>query len=206
MFEQIKWDERGLVPAIVQDVQTRQVLMMAYMNAESLVRTLETGETVFWSRSRNELWHKGATSGNVQRVREIYADCDGDTLLVLVEQAGPACHTGAVSCFFNAIQTTQGPTTTMADMLNELEAIIRDRKANPRSGSYTNSLFDAGVNKIAQKVGEEAAEVIVAALGQGRQEQIGELSDLIYHTLVLMAQLNISLDDVQVELARRHKS
>lgn len=215
--ELLQWDEHGLVPAVVQDATTKQVLMVAYVNAESLQKTLELGETVFWSRSRGELWHKGATSGNTQRVREIRVDCDADTLLILVDPAGPACHTGEVSCFYRTLEDAVGawramriPDTTdegftMTDMLRELETIIHDRQSNPSEGSYTRRLFDAGVNKIAQKVGEEATEVIVAALGQGRDEQIGELSDLFYHTLVLMAQLDITLDDVCAELERRHK-
>jgi len=204
----IKWDAQGLVPTIVQDAQTRQVLMVAYMSAESLRQTLDKGETVFWSRSRGKIWHKGATSGNIQKVREISVDCDADTLLILVDPAGPACHTGATSCFYRSLDefaALDEDTSMSDDILDRLETIIEDRKANPKPGSYTSSLFEAGANKIAQKVGEEATEVIVAALGQGRTEQIGELSDLIYHALVLMAQFDISLDDVRAELTRRHR-
>jgi phosphoribosyl-AMP cyclohydrolase / phosphoribosyl-ATP pyrophosphohydrolase len=227
MFEKIKWDEHGLIPAVVQDATTRQVLMVAYMSAESLQKTLDTGETVFWSRSRRELWHKGETSGNIQRVREIRVDCDEDTLLILVDPAGPACHTGAVSCFYRTVDELENAATPAAASLSssegtppppmhgegsgvgftlsDLQSLIQDRQANPKPGSYTNSLFDAGINRTAQKVGEEATESIVAALGQGREQQIAELSDLFYHTLVLMAQLGLSLDDIQAELAKRHK-
>src|SRR5262245_53232 len=214
MLDKIKWDEQGLIPAVVQDATTRQVLMVAYMNAESLQKTLDSGETVFWSRSRQEFWHKGETSGNIQRIREIRVDCDEDTVLILVDPAGPACHTGEISCFYRTLnqldensQAIKGPTSTdVAEFtLTDLEALIHDRQANPKPGSYTNSLFDIGINRIAQKVGEEAVESVVAALGQGREQQIAELSDLFYHSLVLMAQLGLSLDDIQAELAKRHK-
>lgn len=206
-LSRIRWDERGLVAAIVQDASTLQVLTLAYMNRESLQRTLEIGETVFWSRSRQELWHKGATSGNTQTVREIRVDCDADAILLLVEPAGPACHTGAETCFYRTISERRIRWTMSEpmDMLRALEALIARRKADPKAESYTNRLFDAGVGKISQKVGEEAVEVIVAALNQTRERQISELADLFYHTLVLMTQLGITLEDVEAELRERHK-
>ncbi len=203
-FDELKWDERGMIPTVVQDATTQQVLMVAYMNAESLAKTLETGETVFWSRSRGELWHKGETSGNTQTVREIRVDCDSDTLLILVDPAGPACHTGR-SPVFSAHWRKRKLADTQTDMLTELQAIIHDRQQHPKAGSYTNELFDAGISRIAQKVGEEATEVVVAALSQERERQISELSDLFYHTLVLMAAKGITLDDVYAELERRHQ-
>ncbi len=182
-----------MIPAIVQDARTRQVLMLAWMNAESLRRTLDSRETWFWSRSRRELWHKGASSGNIQKVISIRPDCDADTLLVLVDPAGPACHTGAVSCFYQE-----------EIMLNDLFEIILDRKAHPQPGSYTNRLLDAGIDSILQKVGEESVEVILAAKGQGRQRLVEEVSDLFYHCLVLLVSQGISLEDIETELARRH--
>ncbi|RME42380.1 MAG: bifunctional phosphoribosyl-AMP cyclohydrolase/phosphoribosyl-ATP diphosphatase HisIE [Chloroflexi bacterium] len=208
MFEEIAWDERGLVPAIVQDAKTGQVLMLAYMNRESLRLTLETGQTHFWSRSRQELWHKGATSGNVQHVREIRYDCDGDTLLVLVEPAGPACHTGEVSCFYRVVSTSAYPLRQRqsADhILDELFAVIQDRKVNMPANSYTAHLFEKGSTEIAKKVGEEAIEVIVASAENDRGQLIYESADLIYHLLVLLAQHDIAVEELYQELAKRRK-
>jgi phosphoribosyl-ATP pyrophosphohydrolase/phosphoribosyl-AMP cyclohydrolase len=202
---EIKWDERGLVPAIVQDANTGQVLMLAYMNQASLERTLETGESWFWSRSRGELWHKGATSGNTQRLVEIRYDCDADTLLLRVEPAGPACHTGHQSCFYRSLpdQTEVEDPLPSGGVLAHLEAVIQDRKANPRPGSYTRQLLAAGLPRILKKVGEEAVEVIVAAQNEGDERLVSELADLTYHTLVLLAARNLSWADVETELARR---
>jgi phosphoribosyl-ATP pyrophosphohydrolase/phosphoribosyl-AMP cyclohydrolase len=202
---EIRWDERGLAPAIVQDVGTGQVLMLAYMNEESLGRTLETGETWFWSRSRQELWPKGATSGNTQRVQEIRYDCDADTLLVLVEPAGPACHTGEPSCFYRRVpdQAKMDPPSFASPVLSNLQAVIQDRKANPQPESYTCKLFDGGLPRILKKVGEEAVEVIVAAQSEGDERFISELADLTYHTLVLLAARDLSWADVEAELAQR---
>lgn len=199
-FAQLKFDSQGLVPAIVQDAQSGQVLMLAYMNAEALQRTLESGETHFWSRSRNALWHKGETSGNVQQVLEIRSDCDGDALLVRVIPAGPACHTGEFSCFFQVdFQAQERPFS-----LSDLFELIRARQAHPSPGSYTAQLFAAGLPRIAQKVGEESAEVIVAALAQEGSRLVEEAADLVYHLLVLLAARDLTLAEVLAELARRH--
>jgi phosphoribosyl-ATP pyrophosphohydrolase/phosphoribosyl-AMP cyclohydrolase len=202
---EIQWDERGLVPAIVQDANTGQVLMLAYMNEASLARTLETGETWFWSRSRGELWHKGATSGNTQRVIETRYDCDGDTLLIRVEPAGPACHTGQQSCFYrrlpDAIEVGSPPSG--GGVLPHLEAVIQDRKAHPRPDSYTCELFQRGLPRILRKVGEEAVETIVAAQSEGNERLISEMADLVYHSLILLAACDLSWTDVEAELARR---
>jgi phosphoribosyl-ATP pyrophosphohydrolase/phosphoribosyl-AMP cyclohydrolase len=204
MSDELKFNEQGLIPAVVQDAQTRQVLMMAWMNAESLAKTQESGETWFWSRSRGELWHKGGTSGNVQRVVEICYDCDADTLLVLVEPAGPACHTGEVSCFYRTI-TNHESRITPPFSLQQLYEIICSRKETSPESSYTASLFAGGEAKISQKVGEEATEVIVAALAQSRERLVEETSDLFYHTLVLLAAKGIALDEIVGELAKRHR-
>ncbi len=202
---EIKWDGQGLVPAIVQDSHTGQVLMLAYMNEESLRRTLETGGTWFWSRSRGELWRKGATSGNTQRVVEVRYDCDADALLVLVEPAGPACHTGRQSCFYRRLPdgTEVGSPPAVGGVLPHLEAVIQDRKANPRPGSYTCQLLDAGLPRILKKVGEEAVEILVAAQSEGDERLVSELADLIYHALVLLAARDLSWSDVEAELAQR---
>lgn len=201
----IKWDEQELVPAIVQDASTGQVLTLAYMNQASLERTLETGESWFWSRSRGELWHKGATSGNTQQVLEIRYDCDADALLLRVEPAGPACHTGHQSCFYRCLsdQARVKRTPPSDGIMARLEAVIRDRKANPRPGSYTRQLLDAGLPRILKKVGEEAIEVIVAAQNESDERLVSELADLTYHALVLLAARDLPWADVEAELARR---
>ena len=201
----VKWDARGLVPAIVQDAGTGQVLMLAYMNEESLQRTLDTGETWFWSRSRGALWHKGATSGHTQRVVEMHYDCDADTLLIRVEPAGPACHTGQQSCFYRRLPDGEevGPPTASGRVLPHIEDVIRDRKANPRPDSYTCQLLDAGQPRILKKVGEEAVEVLIAAQSEGDQRLVSELADLTYHALVLLASRDLAWSDVEAELARR---
>ena len=204
-MKEIQWDERGLVPAIVQDANTGQVLMLAYMNQTSLDRTQETGETWFWSRSRRELWHKGATSGNTQRVVEIRFDCDADTLLLRVEPSGPACHTGQQSCFYRHLPdgAEVGTPPAAGGVVAHLEAVIQDRKANPQPGSYTCELFDDGLPRILRKVGEEAIETIVAAQSEGNERLISELADLIYHVLVLLAVQDLGWANVEAELARR---
>lgn len=200
----LKFDDRGLIPAIVQDANTSQVLMMAYMNKESLEKTLETGNTWFFSRSRQELWNKGATSGNFQKVVSIDVDCDEDTLLVQVIPAGPSCHTGEVSCFYRNL-SGEPSSAAKADMLHTLYQIVLERKATPKEGSYTQYLFDKGVDKILKKVGEEAAETIIAAKNNSSEELIYETSDLFYHLMVLLVEQGVSLDDILLELENRHK-
>jgi phosphoribosyl-ATP pyrophosphohydrolase/phosphoribosyl-AMP cyclohydrolase len=210
----IKWDAHGLVPAIVQDAASKEVLMMAYMNQESLKLTVESGETWFWSRSRKELWHKGATTGHIQKVKNLRYDCDGDTLLVLVDQTGPACHTGAYSCFFNEVQVSgqNGSSTkpvASSDrfaILSALEGVIAQRDAERPEGAYTTYLFEKGIDKILKKVGEETAEVIIAAKNRDNDELRYEASDLIFHLLVLLREAKLPLDDLMVELDRRHHS
>ena len=197
----LKFDEKGLIPAIVQDHYTKQVLTLAYMNAESLAISIDEGYTCFWSRSRSELWRKGETSGNRQRIVSITADCDGDALVVEVVKAGPACHTGAESCFFNEIYLSDELKAFSYEALYEL---IRGRKTEPREGSYTTYLFEKGMDKILKKVGEECTEVIIGAAKGDREETVYELADLVYHAMVLMVQMGISVEDVTRELEKRH--
>ncbi|HSE32360.1 MAG TPA: bifunctional phosphoribosyl-AMP cyclohydrolase/phosphoribosyl-ATP diphosphatase HisIE [Pyrinomonadaceae bacterium] len=205
----VKFDERGLFPAIIQDAETGDVLTLAYMNEESLRRTMETGETWFWSRSRNELWHKGATSGNTQSVVSVTVDCDEDAVLVGVRPHGPACHKGEQSCF-HADFATNKPMTRSGDVgfgrqLNQLYRVIESRKCERPEGSYTSYLFDEGLDKILKKVGEETAETIIAAKNADREQFVGEVSDLIYHLLVLLVERDTSLTEISAELARRHE-
>lgn len=206
---QIKFDERGLVPAIVQDARTREVLTLAYMNAESLKRTLGSHETWFWSRSRSELWHKGATSGNTQRVTEIRQDCDSDALVVLVEPAGPACHTGARSCFYRDIKGTEIDlsltrlTTDLGSVLDELYELIETRQREMPEDSYTTYLFEQGLDKILKKVGEESSEVIIAAKNDDHASLTRESSDLLYHLIVLLVERKVRLQDIRDELIQR---
>ena len=196
----LKLDEHGLIPAIVQDVHTREVLTLAYMNAESLARTLETKETWFWSRSRNQLWHKGETSGNTQRVVELQLDCDGDAIVVLVEPNGPACHTGARSCF----ETSGMAERTDSDqLLDRLYRVVQERNEKRPPGSYTTYLFNEGLDKILKKLGEESTETIVAAKNDHDERLVEEVSDLVYHLIVLLVARGISLDQIRTELARR---
>jgi phosphoribosyl-AMP cyclohydrolase / phosphoribosyl-ATP pyrophosphohydrolase len=209
LLGRIRWDERGLAPAIVQDAGTKDVLMLAYMNEESLKLTFEKGETVFWSRSRGELWHKGATSGNTQKVVSIRLDCDGDTLLIEALPAGPACHTGEQTCFFNgvevAINDQVGRSENRFAIIEALERTIAQRELERPVGAYTSYLFDKGIDKILKKVGEEASEVIIAAKNRNAEELRYEASDLIFHLLVLLQEQKLSLDEVLRELERRHK-
>lgn len=186
----------GLIPVVVQDYATLKVLMLGYVNAEALERTLETGRMTFFSRTRGCLWTKGETSGNFLTVREMFVDCDRDTLLVKAEPAGPVCHTGAVSCFNTDVDE---------GFIRELQEVIRRRKAERPEGSYTVKLFDKGVNKIAQKVGEEAVETVIEAVDGNDSAMIYEASDLIYHLLVLLAARGLSISDLEKELVRRHK-
>lgn len=204
-INELKFDDRGLIPAIVQEIKTKEVLMMAYMNRDSLDKTLETGETWFWSRTRGELWHKGETSGHFQKVRQIDYDCDADTLLIQVEQEGAACHTGKKSCFFQSLYQSEIKAGVKSEIINDLYKIIEDRKENPKEGSYTNYLFDKGLDKILKKVGEEAAEVIIAAKNPDRNELIYETSDLLYHLLVLLKEREIIPEEIFVELNKRFK-
>ena len=205
-LDNIKYDEKGLVPAIIQDMDSREVLMMAYMNAESLEKTLETGTTWFWSRSRGKLWNKGESSGHFQYVKSINFDCDGDTLLIKVEQIGVACHTGTKSCFFNQlVEPRKNDTEADIYIIEKLYDVIKDRKINPKEGSYTNYLFDKGIDKMLKKVGEENAEVIIAAKNPNKDELVYETSDLIYHLLVLLNEKNIPLEEIYRELNKRHK-
>ncbi|MGN7764292.1 bifunctional phosphoribosyl-AMP cyclohydrolase/phosphoribosyl-ATP diphosphatase HisIE [Paenibacillus sp. 22594] len=223
VLEGIRWNEAGLLPAVVQDANSLEVLMVAYMNKESLQLSLESGQTWFWSRSRSELWHKGGTSGNTQAITSIHYDCDSDTLLLKVVPEGPACHTGETSCFFRelplshpaAAGSVKGPTAATASqglsdserfaVLGELERVIAEREAERPEGAYTTYLFDKGVDKILKKVGEEASETIIAAKNKDNAELRLEVSDLIYHLLVLLQERKLPLDEIMEELSARHE-
>lgn len=204
-LEELKFDENGLIPAVVQDSRTHRVLTLAYMNRESLAVTLREGRTCFYSRSRRTLWRKGETSGNVQRVVRVTADCDGDALLVEVEPAGPACHTGEESCFFRPLEgAPDGGAAQARFSLDGLYGLLLGRKAERPAGSYTTYLFDKGREKILKKVGEECTEVIIGAMKDSREETVFEVADLTYHVLVLLAEMGVTPDEVRAELARRH--
>lgn len=200
-IDELKFDEKGLIPAIVVDAKTKKVLTLAYMNRESLEISLEKELTCFWSRSRNELWLKGETSENYQHIVSITADCDNDALVVLVEPDGPACHTGSYSCFTKPVFQSEERSEFSYEGLMEL---IRGRKTNPQDGSYTTYLFNKGLDKILKKVGEESTEVIIAAKAEDKRETVYEIADLAYHIMVLMVETGISLDDIRDELASRH--
>jgi phosphoribosyl-ATP pyrophosphohydrolase/phosphoribosyl-AMP cyclohydrolase len=220
---EIRFDRRGLVPAVLQDAGSGEVLMVAWMNDEALRLTQETGQAHFWSRRRQALWHKGATSGNFMNVRHILVDCDADTLLVRVDPAGPACHTGERSCFHRPLKAPStgapnrragqgvGPALPGAQpqgdsrILDALFAVILDRQAKRPSGSYTADLLNAGEDEILKKVGEEAMEVVLAAKGQGDERLVSEIADLTYHLLVLLAARGLDPNDVQAELTRRRR-
>lgn len=207
MIENIKFDQNGLVPAIVQDAVSKEVLTLAYMNEESLKKTLETKETWFYSRSRQELWHKGATSGNTQKVVEMRYDCDQDAILVLVQPAGPACHTGAYTCFNETIDRQEVATVQdRFQIFNTLEKTIAERETELPEGSYTTYLFNEGVDKILKKVGEEAAEVIIASKNRDQEELKWEVADLLFHLMVLLREQKLPLDDVLNVLEKRHLS
>ncbi len=197
----LKFDEKGLIPAIVQDHYSKQVLTLAYMNAESLAISMAEGRTCFYSRSRQCLWRKGETSGNFQRIVSITADCDEDALVVEVVKEGPACHTGEESCFFNEIYISEELKSFSYEALYEL---IKGRKTSPKEGSYTTYLFEKGMDKILKKLGEESTEVIIGAAKGDREETVYELGDLVYHAMVLMAEMGISVEDVTRELEKRH--
>lgn len=200
-IDQLKFDSSGLIPAIVVDYETKKVLTLAYMNEESLKISMERGLTCFWSRSRQELWLKGETSGNYQHIYSITADCDRDALVVTVMKDGPACHLGTDSCFQDLVYLNpQNAGFTMEGLMD----LIRGRKTEKKEGSYTTYLFKKGMDKILKKVGEESTEVIIAAKGNDRKETIYEISDLAYHVMVLMIEMGISLEDIYRELAGRH--
>ena len=200
-IDELKFDENGLIPAVVVDSVTKKVLTVAYMNRESLKVSMEKGLTCFWSRSRNELWLKGETSGNYQHIVSITADCDLDALTVVVEKDGPACHTGTDSCFTNTVYQSD---ELHEFSLESLYSLLEGRKKDKPEGSYTTYLFEKGIDKILKKVGEESTEVIIAGKAGDKKETIYELADLAYHAMVLMVQMGISVEDVHRELASRH--
>ena len=200
-IDQLKFDEKGLIPAVVVDSITKKVLTVAYMNRESLQISMEKGLTCFYSRSRQELWLKGETSGNYQHIVSITADCDGDALVVVVEKDGPACHTGSDSCFFEPVWQSEDKHEFSLQGLYDL---LLERNAQRPQGSYTTYLFEKGIDKILKKVGEESTEVIIAGKADDKAETIYELADLAYHAMVLMVQMGISVEDVHRELASRH--
>ena len=200
-IDELKFDERGLIPAVVQDWRSGEVLTLAYMNRESLEISLREGRTCFWSRSRQELWRKGETSGNTQEIVDIIADCDRDSLVVKVKKAGPACHLGNESCFVDRVWESD----TFRDFSpDQLYKLIQGRQTDPKEGSYTSYLFDKGIDKILKKVGEETTEVIVAGKGGEKDETVYEIADLYYHVMVLMVQMGITPEEVLSELAKRH--
>ena len=200
-IDELKFDEKGLIPAIVVDAISKKVLTLAYMNRESLQISMEKGLTCFWSRSRQELWLKGETSGNYQHIVSITADCDNDALVVMVEPDGPACHTGSISCFEKPVWESE---ELHEFSLEGLSKLIEGRKTEKKEGSYTTYLFEKGIDKILKKVGEECTEVIIAGKADDKKETIYEIADLAYHVMVLMIQMGISLEDIHKELASRH--
>ena len=202
-FSEFKLNSEGLIPVIVQHYKTSEVLMMAYMNEESFNKTIETGRMTYFSRSRNELWTKGETSGHFQFVKSLTIDCDNDTILAKVSQIGAACHTGSRTCFFKDLVKKEYDDTNPLKVFLEEYAIIEDRKANPKDGSYTNYLFDKGIDKILKKVGEEAAEIIIAAKNPDPEEIKYEIADFLYHLMVLMVERGVSWNEVIKELADR---
>ncbi|RBP91403.1 phosphoribosyl-ATP pyrophosphatase /phosphoribosyl-AMP cyclohydrolase [Cytobacillus firmus] len=204
-IESVKFDEKGLIPAIVQDMKTKEVLTLAYMNRESLLKSAETGETWFFSRSRKELWHKGATSGNTQKIVEMKLDCDQDAIVVLVEPAGPACHNGTFSCFEERVYGEESGGLSDYEILYTLEKVIEEREQTRPEGAYTTYLFEKGVDKILKKVGEESAEVIIAAKNRDKDELKWEAADLIYHLMVLLREQELPFSEVLKVLNKRHE-
>jgi len=203
VIEEIRFDNNGLVPAVVQDIKTKDVLMLAYMSKESIEKTFEEGVIHYYSRSREKLWKKGETSGNIQRLKGFYYDCDKDSVLVEVEQVGAACHTGNYSCFFNEVLKKENQEM---DIIESLYSLLKNRKENPKEGSYTNYLFKEGLDKILKKIGEESSEVIIGAKNKNKEELVYEISDLIYHILVLMVNEDIFIEDIKNELIIRRKA
>ncbi|MBE6574420.1 MAG: bifunctional phosphoribosyl-AMP cyclohydrolase/phosphoribosyl-ATP diphosphatase HisIE [Ruminococcaceae bacterium] len=200
-IDELKYDEKGLIPAIIVDAETQKVVMMAYMNKESLEISMKEGKTCFWSRSRKCLWRKGESSGNVQHIVSITSDCDNDTLLIKVKKNGPACHTGSDSCFFNPVYESE---ELSEFSLYSLYDMLVGRKVEKKEGSYTTYLFEKGIDKILKKVGEECTEVIIAGKADDKKETIYEVADLTYHIMVMMIEMGISVDDIKRELASRH--
>ena len=207
LINTLKFDASGLIPAVVQNIETNEVLMVAYMNADTIKQTLETGRATFWSRSRQEVWVKGDTSGNYMYVEEVRVDCDCDCLVVLVNPAGPACHTGNRSCFFRKIEdgklVEDAKEQTKTDVFAREQAVVMDRKEHPEEGSYTNYLFDKGEDKILKKVGEEAAEVVIAGKNRDKDEISYETADLIYHLTVMLVDNGMTREDIYKEMERR---
>ncbi|MBP5152136.1 MAG: bifunctional phosphoribosyl-AMP cyclohydrolase/phosphoribosyl-ATP diphosphatase HisIE [Lachnospiraceae bacterium] len=202
-FSTFKLNTDGLIPVITQDFRTGDVLMLAYMNEEAYDKTLKTGLMTYYSRSRQELWLKGETSGNYQHLKSLSYDCDADTLLAKVDPDGPACHTGATSCFFNDVVTYEFEEKNPLEVLNDVYSVIEDRKLHPKEGSYTNYLFDKGIDKILKKVGEEATEIVIAAKNPNASEIKYEISDFLYHVMVLMVEKGVTWDEIMTELSRR---
>ncbi|WP_333638609.1 bifunctional phosphoribosyl-AMP cyclohydrolase/phosphoribosyl-ATP diphosphatase HisIE [Tissierella praeacuta] len=203
VIEEIRFDNNGLVPAVVQDIKTKDVLMLAYMSKESIKKTFEEKVVHYYSRSREKLWKKGETSGNIQRLKGFYYDCDKDSVLVEVEQVGAACHTGNYSCFFNKVLKEE---SQEINIIERLYSLLKNRKENPKEGSYTNYLFKEGLDKILKKIGEESSEVIIGAKNKNKEELVYEISDLIYHILVLMVNEDIFIEDIKNELIIRRKA
>ena len=202
-FDEFKLNSDGMIPVITQDYKTNEVLMLAYMTKESFEKTLETGKMTYFSRSRQELWTKGDTSGHYQYVKTLDIDCDKDTILAKVEQIGAACHTGNRTCFFKTLVKKEYDDTNPLRVFQDVYDVIMDRKENPKEGSYTNYLFDKGLDKILKKVGEECTEIVIAAKNPDKEEVKYEISDFLYHMMVLMAEKDVTWDEIVKELARR---
>lgn len=207
-IDEISYDEKGLVPVVVQDAENGQVLMLAYANKDAIERTQAKNKTHFWSRSRNKIWEKGEESGNTQDVKEIFVDCDRDAILVLVDQKGVSCHTGQRTCFFTKLGDNNRSAPSFGAMkggrtLDEVYQVVDDRKRNPKEGSYVSTLFEKGVDTILKKIGEEAAEAVIAAKNKNNDEIIYEVADLWFHSLVLLANFGIAPQDIYEELGRR---
>lgn len=203
-IKSLKFDSNGLLPVIVQDYKTGQILMLAYANEEALQKTVATGKTHFWSRSRKKLWNKGEESGNFQKIREIFIDCDKDTVLIIVEQTGVACHTGKETCFFTTLESKEKLSPKFQpNTIEKVFAVIEDRKKNPKKNSYVSSLLESGIDRILKKIGEEAGETIIAAKNKEKKELIYELTDLWFHSLVLLSNENICPEEIYEELEKR---